>query len=373
MTTASQMIGETYDASTGRVPGWMRIDSDTDLIYAVADAIAPGGYITATLRYQPSYSSSDIPITHTLLYFDDETMLHYVRAGGSARFDWTVAGETIMVTSLTFSAEQELKITVEHSEERRALIVSGATSGNGEATGDPLLALSLPTHALLLGPPAGPEEDSDLIAFEPALTTFCQLADDRALAQMGDDAGERNFRDLLCVLAEQLGRFRDVCLAVRSAFDLETAVGEQLDMIGSVVGLAREGFDDDRYRTFLRIQSELLLSAARDGAEWTGTCENILRIARTFIGSTAGPITLTNGVYDYLLVVPELVPSEAQLLARFLRTATYAGVLGVLALAGAGDSLWGSDAVAVTGAGIWDSDSVSITDPAEWGSVVTTL
>lgn len=200
---------------------------------------------------------------------------------------------------------------------------------------------------------------------------FCDLAQDRVLIQMDDTTGNRKFRDLICLLVEDLGRYQDVAEEVEAAFDLATADGVQLDTIGSVVGLPRQGLTDARYRTFLEIQVDLLLAGSRDGGEWTGTHNNILSIVRKFIGASAGTITLTNlPPYAFTLDIPGIVLSEMLILVRFLCQAVYAGVLGSVTFTTANNSLWDSDSVAITGAGDWCSDSVTITPCAEWGLTV---
>lgn len=201
----------------------------------------------------------------------------------------------------------------------------------------------------------------------------CDLADDRVLVQMDDTIGNRVFRDLVCVFVEDLGTYLDVLSDVRDAFDLSSAVGAQLDVIGRIVGLPREGYADARYRTLLEIQIELILSVNRDGGNWTGTSENILRICRKFIGTTPGqPVVLQNfPPYDFLLTVPTLAVADIPLLFRFLCRALYAGVLGQLLTPLAPDSLWNSASVAVPGGGIFCSASVAVPGCAIWGTAKT--
>jgi len=226
--------------------------------------------------------------------------------------------------------------------------------------------MALPSFAFEIS--AGQNVPPDLSSL-----TLEQLADVRVLVQMDDQLANRRFRELMIDFAEGAQNYKLVAEQVAGAFDLPISVGVQLDAIGAVVGLQREGFTDARYRTFLEIQILLLLSAARDDANWTGTIQNIVTICRTFIGETALPVRLTNNPpSSYEVDVPGLVLSEAQLLARFLKTATYAGVLGYMVIILAADSLWDSSAVAVTDSGIWCSDSVAVVGCATWSTVITT-
>jgi hypothetical protein len=343
-------------------------------LMAPCEALAPAGYLTPTLRYRPQYTQTQTAGDHTLLYIDANTRVIFRKS--DAKIVLTLAGVEIASEALTFSRFQELTVTIDHSDDRVRLIVSGATTGNGitVAAGAPAL-VDMPSWGYVLGGPNGAEEGAELAYLAPC-RSFCDLVEERMLLQMSREAPHTKFRDLLCALARPFARIFDTALTVHHAFDLDDPAteGDALDKIGSIVGLRREGFPDERYRDFLRIQVELLLAVARDEAEWTGTGENILRIARTFIGPTPGDaIVLLNAPpYSYLLSVPGLDLDEAFLLRRFLRVATYAGVLGIMAIVLADDSLWESDAVSVTGGGIWCSASVSVTGCATWGTAVTT-
>jgi len=206
----------------------------------------------------------------------------------------------------------------------------------------------------------------------PGPEEFCDTAEGRVLVQMDDTVGNRKFRDFICELVGPLGHYKDVADDVRQGFDVDTAVGDQLDKIGSVVGLPRQGFSDTRYRVFLNIQIDLLLSARQDEANWTGTHNNILRICRTFVGSAAGTIVLTNiPPYSFQLTVPGLALSELNILVGFICLALYAGVLGSVVIVLASDSLWDSDAVGpIADGGIWGSASVAVVPSATWNLTV---
>lgn len=209
----------------------------------------------------------------------------------------------------------------------------------------------------------------------PGPDDLCDLSDDRVLVQMDDSPGNRKFRDLLCDFLYDAGVFNDVAEDVRSAFDVNVAQGEQLDFIGALVGLARQGFDDNDYRRFLTIQIQLLLSGLREDAEWTGTHQNIVNICRTFIGDgVADPVVLDelapSTPYSFLLTVPGLTIETAKILASFVRVAIYAAVLGQMIIILADDSLWNSASVAVPGGGTWGSASVVVPGAAFWNTAV---
>ncbi len=343
-------------------------------VEAVSSIVMPDGLIKFTLVYRPHYTHDQAELVDHNLFFIDAANRVFFRASDN-NFVFRVNGDDVVSGAVTFAAHDTLTFFFENSTTRRRLIVSGALTGNGTTDGTiqpPLDLNTLPTYTAILGGALGSEEVSDLITLDPSITTFEQLADQRALIQMDDTVGNRKFRDLLRVWAKQPGRFFDICNGLKAALELETAVGFQLDLIGAIVGLAREGFTDTRYRVFLGIQIELLLANARDDAEWTGTSPNLIRIARTFIGPAAGTINFLNvPPYQYRIDVPGLVLSEGSLLARFMTTATWAGVLGIITIELNSD-VWDSDAVAITDPAKWDSASVAIVDPGEYNTVLTT-
>lgn len=193
----------------------------------------------------------------------------------------------------------------------------------------------------------------------PEEQKYCDLALDRVLAQMDDRPASDNFRTLMCILAQAFGDLENVAFEVRDGFNVTNAFGVQLDMIGSIVGLTRQGYADERYRTFLQIQIDLILQAARDDANWTGTHNNILSICRTFVGAGAA-ITLTNyAPYDFTLTVPGIVVAEYPTLIGFICKALYAGVYGNVFISVGSGMVIGSDSVVVPG-GTIGSESVVV-------------
>jgi hypothetical protein len=136
---------------------------------------------------------------------------------------------------------------------------------------------------------------------------------------MDDTAGNNDFRQYICETVKPWGEYAKVLDDIKNAFDVETAVGEQLDYLGEIVGIPRREFTDDRYRTFVKIQIDLILSSARSDANWTGTINNILSICREFVGDAAPPLTyLSSPPYGYVLSLPPLPPEEQSVLFGFL-------------------------------------------------------
>lgn len=83
--------------------------------------------------------------------------------------------------------------------------------------------------------------------------------------------GRPKLRALLCSYLDRMSDLEVAIQQVREAFDIGTAVGVQLDVIGRVVGESREGRGDDDYRRFLRVR--ILINQS------TGTPEELLAAA----------------------------------------------------------------------------------------------
>lgn len=199
--------------------------------------------------------------------------------------------------------------------------------------------------------------------------------DDRVLVQMLDGG---DFRALVFVLAETVLRRVETVRSILPAYDPATAQGAQQDALGALIDLPRRGYPDGRYRTFLAMQSALLLAPRRTDARWTGTIDNLLLIVRTFIGGTPGDgrirIFSTAPPYSYILDIEGVDIAELGLLARFLCLASYAGVLGNVYFKLAENSIWNSDTAGSTipDTGFYGSDHAgsAIADVATWGTHV---
>jgi hypothetical protein len=66
-------------------------------------------------------------------------------------------------------------------------------------------------------------------------------------------------------------------------FDIETAYGTQLDQLGAILKLPREGWDDPLYRIFLRTQALLILPDRRTQAR-------LIEVARSLMNTDAGMV-----------------------------------------------------------------------------------
>jgi hypothetical protein len=133
-----------------------------------------------------------------------------------------------------------------------------------------------------------------------------------------------NFRSLISVFADRTQGLVDAGVDVSEAFDLESAVGAQLDRLGEILQRPRLTYDDDRYRTLLQIQVELVLSSGT-------SVPTILRIVELFTGhdpvaySEEYPMGFT---VDAVLDDPDDTPLLVQLIGE-AKAAAYGATVGV--------------------------------------------
>lgn len=81
-------------------------------------------------------------------------------------------------------------------------------------------------------------------------------------------------------------------------FDIPTAYGQQLNQIGNILGLPREGWDDELYRIYLRTQSLLILPDRRTQAI-------LLQVIRSLMDTDAGTILYSEAnPKTYFLDIP---------------------------------------------------------------------
>lgn len=189
--------------------------------------------------------------------------------------------------------------------------------------------------------PSGPLELAD-----------CQTAQDRVLMQHRGLSTE-NLLKLACIVGRVWGNVRDEAVDVRNAFDLDTAVGDQLDKIGRLVNLPRNSLDDTDYRRFINIQIQLILQS-------TGSGPNIIAIIRTYLGPTANPVVFISAPpYQFSISALDMAEADWDILVPFMRKALVAGVLGIAVAGLPGSSVLGSDTAgpAIPGTSVLGSDT----------------
>lgn len=83
------------------------------------------------------------------------------------------------------------------------------------------------------------------------ITNYIERAQQRLISQFKE---KPNINLLLEILVQPLQAFENVLIAVLQQRWIDTAQGVQLDGLGEILGIARQGLTDDPYRDALRLQ-----------------------------------------------------------------------------------------------------------------------
>jgi hypothetical protein len=98
------------------------------------------------------------------------------------------------------------------------------------------------------------------------------------------DGTTSNLSKMISMVAAELNLTEQALQELLPAFDITTAVGAQLDILGSIFGSSRGGLSDTAYRA-------AILTAATASA--SGTAEQLIGAVRAIIGGSS-PIRLQN-------------------------------------------------------------------------------
>jgi len=94
-----------------------------------------------------------------------------------------------------------------------------------------------------------------------------------------------NFEKMMTIFLKRWQTLENAITGIQPflLFDYNTAYGANLDQIGEILGLRREGWSDEQYRIFLRTQSLLILTDRR-------TQRRLLEVIRSLMNTDAGTI-----------------------------------------------------------------------------------
>lgn len=129
-----------------------------------------------------------------------------------------------------------------------------------------------------------------------------------------------NIQAFLVAFLDRIQELEYAIWQVISFKDVDTAVGEQLDLIGRIVNRAREGRDDETYRLWLRAQ--VLINRS------SGTPEEMLSIARLVTRALPNQIILVEWYPARFAIYLDVAISDenAATLLELLILAKVAGV-----------------------------------------------
>jgi Protein of unknown function (DUF2612) len=130
-----------------------------------------------------------------------------------------------------------------------------------------------------------------------------------------------NLEQLIEILSAPFQRLDEAAVQVRDGYDVDTAIGVQLDVLGKLVNQKRDGHLDDVYRRYIRARIAVNKSS--------GKHEELLNIARLVLGSTDGNVWIrTRGNAEMILEVHDLPCDDdtAAALVEMVGSAVSAGV-----------------------------------------------
>lgn len=154
---------------------------------------------------------------------------------------------------------------------------------------------------------------------------------DRAVSRLAMQyRGKARVEALVRALATRTQGLESALGQLLSERGLDTAAGAQLDVLGSVVGVARGAFDDATYRIWLRARIRLNLSS--------GGGDDLLELFRLVVEASNTLTLLELPPAGFELHVGGALPFSGELGARFLREARAAGVTGQIVWSEAADA-----------------------------------
>jgi hypothetical protein len=139
----------------------------------------------------------------------------------------------------------------------------------------------------------------------------------RGLARLATQfQGQPQLAALLSAFLDEVQAAEDALWTMVSGFVIGAATGVQLDTIGAILGMPRNGLDDPTYTLYLRAQMLILVSA--------GEVETLLQIFRLTSG---GAVTAQESTIAAVLVtIGQATTSSGATQAAILRRAAAAGV-----------------------------------------------
>jgi len=224
---------------------------------------------------------------------------------------------------------------IEEQQPRAPAIAGSAAALRWAAPADSAPVVVLPTAAVAITSTLPPR---DYVA--RALSRL------PSMYRSGDPADLTNTEKAITALLAPANDLAAAMLAVLTQRNVDTAVGAQLDVIGVIVGRARDGVSDDEiYRRYVRAQ----ISANKSN----GSVNDVQKVARLVIGDAGTITTVITGVAASVLRVDGIALSDAvaAVLVELVLRATSDGVRRIVEWTGqdpARTLYWDT-------AGVWDT------------------
>lgn len=141
----------------------------------------------------------------------------------------------------------------------------------------------------------------------------------------------KNSTNLKAVLAAYLAQVQELEAMMFDLLEdrnLDTAVGSQLDVIGEILGLDRNGLSDSDYRSYLRARIVLNFGS--------GTIEDVRDVIQ-LVTVTSGTVTIdisesfpSDPAHFEIIITDPIIAGEATIIASVVADAKGAGIRGVI-------------------------------------------
>ncbi len=136
---------------------------------------------------------------------------------------------------------------------------------------------------------------------------------------------DNNITKLIRALVEPVQDVEDALQQVHVGFDIDVAEGDQLDVVGALVGQERNGMDDDDYRRIIRARISVNRSK--------GTVADVIKVADLVVYDDDAYLHVENdGIASLKLIIEDIVTTWdiAELTIKMLRDTVAGGVRIVL-------------------------------------------
>ncbi len=131
------------------------------LSVAAPKNVAPGGFFNLDMTVAPNYTQAEQAADHNLVYFDANNRVYIEQS--THKVILRIGGSNILSSALTWARETPIRIRAQHTRHGRRLVITGASSGNGDSgLQSASAAMTLPATSYLMGGSSGAEECADL-------------------------------------------------------------------------------------------------------------------------------------------------------------------------------------------------------------------
>lgn len=121
----------------------------------------------------------------------------------------------------------------------------------------------------------------------------------------------------LTAYLKQFNEIEQMFQDILTKFDVDVAVGDQLDLVGKIVGQERAGASDDEYRLYIKVR--ILINKSK------GRGDDVEAVAAAALGAATFQL-IEYFPASFVIDAIDAVPAHADLVASFINQARGAGI-----------------------------------------------